>query len=584
MAKSKQTVAIKVNQNKLMANLKFSFSNKHTILGEILQNARRAGATFVKLNTVVDSNELVIVDNGKGISDFQNLFSVAESGWDVETLQKEKPFGMGWLSCLYGSDNIYVESNNHFISGNSQEIIGGAGIEVYETDVKSHKDDTYTKIVLGGFTLTEKELTDALNKLSAGFAIDVYLNNKLLDRKENVEHLKSIPDYYHQVVSDVGIVFIPVRQECINRYQLYLQGLPVNHDGSHHLFYETRNIIHLDSEKIFARMPDRDKLIDEADVITAIRKAVHGFHLEQLLKLKASLTPEQFATHANTSYAMSIDGGFDTALTAKDVRFSDHFFGQVSNDQPSCNYELSKIADNRTNEISVSYNEMKNGDAVICTVEDMEEYEGWNGVAFIFARKLGWNLLNEQATTKGWHDAIDFNFSKHWVNEFVFALPVEEIGITINQETKREQYSFACWQSNCEIVLCESYTLTYKHPDGEVFEVVITDEPLLTADGDLLIPNSCSSHTAAVGSVEQGHGYYWEDEFHDEERDQDSNAFALYLELMRSGDECAAISGHINNNVNFHDYSQFKGVEFKLVIGERGEVVISKLEAEALPA
>lgn len=79
MTTSKQTVAIKVNQANLMANLKFSFSNKHTILGEMMQNARRAGATFVRFEAN-DQDELVVLDNGKGIGNFQNLFSVAESG------------------------------------------------------------------------------------------------------------------------------------------------------------------------------------------------------------------------------------------------------------------------------------------------------------------------------------------------------------------------------------------------------------------------------------------------------------------------------------------------------------------------
>ena len=40
--------ALRVNQEKLVNNLRFSFTNATTVLGEALQNSRRAGATKVE--------------------------------------------------------------------------------------------------------------------------------------------------------------------------------------------------------------------------------------------------------------------------------------------------------------------------------------------------------------------------------------------------------------------------------------------------------------------------------------------------------------------------------------------------------
>lgn len=579
MTTSKQTVAIKINQQNLMANLKFSFSNKHTILGEMMQNARRAGATFVKFET--NEDELVVLDNGKGISDFQNLFSVAESGWDAETLQKEKPFGMGWLSCLYGSNFIYVESNGSYIHGNSQDIIGGAGLEVHEALNHSKVKDSYTRISLDGFALTQDEVKKALVRLAYGFAIDVYLNGELLARKDDLAHLMSIPDLYHHFVDEnLGDFFVPVGNQCISGYDFYLQGLPVSSriDG-HHRFSHKRNIVHLNSENVFARMPDRDKLIDEADVLVEVRKAIHDFHRKQLLGLKASLSPEDFATRDIAGYAKSIEGGFDV-IAAKDVRLSELFYGLVSSDQPSCSHDSDKFEYNgsETND-SLAYEQFQSGEVFVCDIEDMNaDDEESNAAAFIFARKLGWKVLSDREASNYWND-VKFDFSKHWLNEFLFKLDASDIEVTINQESKREQYGFGEWNSVCTVVLCESYKLAYTHKSGMVSEVEINNEPLLTSDGKLLVPDGCTNHSAAFGSVEQGHSYYWEDQFHEEERDEDANAFELYLALMRTGNECEAISGLVNNNVNFYEYSQFKGVEYKFVINEQGKAVITKLEA-----
>jgi len=43
-------VAMKVNQENLVKGLKYSFTHKTTVLGELMQNARRAGASQVNFN------------------------------------------------------------------------------------------------------------------------------------------------------------------------------------------------------------------------------------------------------------------------------------------------------------------------------------------------------------------------------------------------------------------------------------------------------------------------------------------------------------------------------------------------------
>src|SRR5579872_1508238 len=68
---------------------------------EVLQNARRAGATLIEV-TIEDAEPgsnscvLTVKDNGSGIENFQNLLTLGDSGWDSATQAVEDPAGMGF--------------------------------------------------------------------------------------------------------------------------------------------------------------------------------------------------------------------------------------------------------------------------------------------------------------------------------------------------------------------------------------------------------------------------------------------------------------------------------------------------------
>ena len=66
---------------------------------EILQNARRAGATKVEIRN--EKGAVTVRDNGRGIEDFAKLLDLGGSGWDEAYEQSEDPAGVG-LFCLAG--------------------------------------------------------------------------------------------------------------------------------------------------------------------------------------------------------------------------------------------------------------------------------------------------------------------------------------------------------------------------------------------------------------------------------------------------------------------------------------------------
>ena len=79
------TICLKTNQNRFIANLRHAFT-PHSMLGELLQNARRAQASHIQI--IADGSTLIVSDDGSGIADLQTLIFIAESGWDHELKER----------------------------------------------------------------------------------------------------------------------------------------------------------------------------------------------------------------------------------------------------------------------------------------------------------------------------------------------------------------------------------------------------------------------------------------------------------------------------------------------------------------
>ena len=79
------------------------------ILNELLQNARRAGATQV--NITAHGDEVTVADDGRGIADPATILAFGQSRWDETLTQSEHPAGMGLYS-LARRDTVTVRSKN----------------------------------------------------------------------------------------------------------------------------------------------------------------------------------------------------------------------------------------------------------------------------------------------------------------------------------------------------------------------------------------------------------------------------------------------------------------------------------------
>jgi len=91
-----ETICAKVNPRLLSkADRLFTGTAEGRII-EILQNARRAGSTEVRISN--KDGFVTIEDNGCGIEDFQKLLDLGGSGWDEKLEAGEDPAGVGLFS------------------------------------------------------------------------------------------------------------------------------------------------------------------------------------------------------------------------------------------------------------------------------------------------------------------------------------------------------------------------------------------------------------------------------------------------------------------------------------------------------
>lgn len=91
-----QTIQAKVNARLLeKADRLFTGTLEGRVI-EILQNARRAGASSVRITSA--AGRVTVRDDGRGIDDFSRLLDLGGSGWDRTLEASEDPAGVGLFS------------------------------------------------------------------------------------------------------------------------------------------------------------------------------------------------------------------------------------------------------------------------------------------------------------------------------------------------------------------------------------------------------------------------------------------------------------------------------------------------------
>jgi hypothetical protein len=306
---------------------------------------------------------------------------------------------------------------------------------------------------------------------------------------------------------------------------VYLQGLPVFESKNVDEWNFSASIIHLDSKQYFARMPDRDKLIDETEVIKTIQDQIKIEWLKVLQQKKTVMSAEQFAA---TYWKLAED--FSIKEVMNDVPVIP-FIALTEIDQYPDLVYTSYV---NTCKKHITQSQVENGEVVLCS--DAPCYaEGTSFALTMFIWEKNWKILNKALP------------ESHWAKQYV--KDTNGIEAQLIYETKSTG-NFYGHYPEATIHLCDQYQIIVNG-----VAITINDQAIAIEDCNeytIIVPNNTdgSEALAQISAYEDEYGSYMESAHED-----DKSEFASLVSVLRGEDPAITLtkvlqSGGVNNYKN----------------------------------
>jgi hypothetical protein len=293
------SVRANVNERNFFASMKHLFASSFSVIGELLQNSRRAKATAVRITVDFDTKTLCVEDDGIGIDNFGKLLELSSSGWDQDTVLKETPFGMGFFSCFTSSERVEVRSKGRLLKASLKDVVNGRMIEILEIDDIQPSTTSVTLIGVNADVMDSSDsqkFTNKLKNLVKGFDLPVFINGEELERPHAMSKLAGEATSIGHVSIDgvhrgkIG----PVHLSSVSDPTLYLQGLPIH--ASHYGYSSSTTVVHLDKGTFIAQMPDRKHLYDSEVQLKRVNQTLGEVLKAHLLHQKQIVPPMEFVS------------------------------------------------------------------------------------------------------------------------------------------------------------------------------------------------------------------------------------------------------------------------------------------------
>jgi hypothetical protein len=279
---------LSVNEKNTIANMGVVFTNHQKVISELIQNARRAGATTIQISAEKDEvtdhlKSIAIYDDGVGINDLSALLSLSQSGWEEGVTASENAFGMGFFSTFFCADTVTVKSNGQSISIDSKAALAMEDIGDFTPDSEAPKSGTI--IVLSGLSTTCRhyELYRHVKCMANYSSLPIIFNGEVLSRSMSFDLLAQA----HPVIEAPFGKVVIVSPFSMN-FRVVLQDLLVYSEEPRSA---ASNVIYANST-VLARMPDRDCLIDQRGVAEQIRTFLTDHYANELAKLRDTFTDD----------------------------------------------------------------------------------------------------------------------------------------------------------------------------------------------------------------------------------------------------------------------------------------------------
>lgn len=517
-------IQVRINEEGTLRNQRYAFTDRFTLISELLQNARRAGATQIELRYDAASKVLLVTDDGRGIDYFQKLLSFNESGWDASTCAEERPFGVGFSKCLYAASRCIVASGRQWVDIDTSAALAKAPIEVVQ--VGESDAIAGTRIELHGVDLPD--LGARIEILCVGFPVPVLFNGKALERRLAEANLATMS-------SPMGTFHLTGTRDGKHSHHtlVFLQGFCVLNTG-----YSTLgevNVVHLDSRQFVARLPDRDKLIDEDVQRKRIEAELKEGWRRILEVAKIQLAPERLI---EIYYAAMRAWGHIDLLNDLDVlpcELFDAIVGYPIQDSASNRDYVQPVTAAPTREA------IENGDV---TLVDLDWVGDGNAARWMLARAKDYLVFD----WSGLH-------AKHWAQRYVRYLEDEAVEVeALSEQARAVLEGRWIWP---QVILCEAIRIRVGSESVEIRGNGVSHE------GTLYIPAAETSGE----SVRQASSFTDEnDQFLECDLNADRNALADLIGRLRSVDPVQTLDS-LMQTLKLGKYPLLHGKTFQLNVG-----------------
>lgn len=548
----KQVVALRFDVAALKHSMRFAFASDLTVIQELIQNARRAGATTIWVNTGVSASgepTLSVLDNGCGLEDFQVLLQVATSGWSEETKVSEGPYGMGFLSAVYGSRQVDVVSRGKVLRLDQKSVLADGQFEVEDFDGEL-PEHVVTSVTMHG--IDAGKVASNIANIVRGYPIQLIFNGRQLDR------LDSLDGTFTKVES--GHIKRNNRSFSTSHVRVYLQGFCV-HKEQYGNRGDLGDVVHLDPTKFHGKFPDRDVVINQAEMLVQVHQNLRALYVDSLMEAKKRLHPAAF-----------MEAYYDLACSLNMLEvFNDlevlpqSFLKQVCGMPHDTEYRdayLQAGAEGRF----FTKEELQSGDVIIGELDafnaedDTENTRRW---LFAFA-------------VKAWMISKDLD-EEHWVHGLVTLheecdVSMEAVGVL---RTGKADYMRLHCIGEANIVLCEDIKVIM----GDAHHLL--GEPVYDEDANAFyIPMRDGSPTYVDDFVvQQICSYSWDDNFHEDERDEDVRRINQMIRELASNSPEEQLA--LSLEAAIADYSKIRGMTCTIKVDDKGKVEVLSLGAAA---
>ena len=515
-------VQVRVNERGALRNGRFAFSNKYTLVSELLQNARRAGATAVRIEYDRDGKSLTVTDDGCGIEDFQTLVTFNESGWDDAIAAGEHAFGIGFSKVLYSADRVTVTSRGRRLAFHTREALDQALLRIEDDPTAI---GGVTTVHLAGVDI--RDLDERIDRIVGGFPLPVTFNGKVLPRPFAVDALP----FTDTAIGKVHLHGFRSGERAYGTVQ-FLQGFLV-HAPTY--WYGQPDVVHLDSREFVARLPDRTELIDAEEQSKRVDQAMKALWRAVLMRRKSELSAAEFIDRyfELAQWVGHLDLFDDVPLLPRQVCQQIVAY-PIQDGGDECHY-VHELAHH------LPMADIERGDVLLA---ELDAADGTNFAYWMYARARGYVLVRGERLSEN-----------HWVHRHVRHLL--ELPVELERLGESHRTTFEGRVIGPSVVLCERFAI------GIGADRVEIEDEALFHDGEVIVP--LGDLRGEV--VRQVSSYIDESErFREDDYEADRHALSQLIRRLRSIDPIHTLRSLLSE-LSLESYPLLAGKTFRLGIG-----------------